>query len=694
MIGAAQRPSGGLRDFYENPEVPLSSGPDRARRQARMLASILRDIPPPGCVVDVGCGDGEATRVALTASPGHRFIGIDWSADALRQARARGLTSLLQAGVDGVGLPLGTATADVVVMSELIEHLVDTDSALEEAWRVLKPGGWLVLSTPNLAAWYNRGLLALGVQPVFSEVSLRGVFGRPGTVVAGHLHMFTRRALTGLLEARGFGSIQLAGARYHDVPWPLRPVDWLFCLWPSAASIMLARARKAMTADGLTEEMASGQRASGRHRGNRFGGRWLSAHGLAAAAGLALGLLALGPGLTRGFLLSYDMVFAPDPPFSRALLGLSGGPPRAVPSDAVITAAAHVLPADVVQKLILLLFFVLACAGAAALLRDGWQRIGGKRAPVLACLAGGVYYAWNPYVAERLLIGQWALLLGYAGLPWVVRQLCNGPVRLRLPWLLLVMLPAAIGGFAALAVTGIAAIPAALARGTGRERVRRVGIALAALALLSLPWLIPSLLMPVHTDPVGADLFAARADTPFGRIGSLVMLSGIWNSQTVPRGYGGPGAVFWLLVAACSLAGYLLCVARSRLLPGLGTSGLISLGIAAIGITSPGRAMLHDLIAAWAAFGILRDGQQYVAPLALVEAMGIGAATAWLLDRFPAAQGDAPDCSGVGRHQGPAVVLAVFALVTPLLLVPGMAWGEFGRLRPVQYPADWLVARL
>jgi len=32
-----------------------------------------------------------------------------------------------------------------------------------------------------------------------------------------------------------------------------------------------------------------------------------------------------------------------------------------------------------------------------------------------------VFYGWNPYVAERLIIGQWALLIGYAGLPWVLR---------------------------------------------------------------------------------------------------------------------------------------------------------------------------------------------------------------------------------------------------------------------------------
>jgi len=235
--------SGGLRDFYENPATPLSSGPDRARRQARMLAAVLRATPGPSLVVDIGCGDGLATSVARAASPGHCFVGIDWSADALRQAKARGL-SLVRAGVEGPGLPLASSVADVVIMSELIEHLVDTDAALDEAWRVLKPGGSLLLSTPNLAAWYNRGLLALGVQPVFSEVSLRGVFGRPGSQVAGHLHMFTKRALTGLLAARGFGCIQVTGARYHDVPRPLRPLDLAFCAWPSAASILLVHARK------------------------------------------------------------------------------------------------------------------------------------------------------------------------------------------------------------------------------------------------------------------------------------------------------------------------------------------------------------------------------------------------------------------------------------------------------------------
>ena len=232
-----------LRSFYEKPEVPASSGQDRARRQARMLREVLRDVAPPAAIVDIGCGDGAATSLAAQVNPGHRIVGLDWSADALRHARSRGLT-LVRAEVEPAGLPVASGRADVVIMSELIEHLVDPDSALEEARRVLRPGGTLLLSTPNLAAWYNRGLLVLGVQPLFTEVSLRGVFGRPGSQVAGHLRLFTRRALVGLLAARGFGAIQVSGAPYHDVPRPLRPLDRAFCAWPAAASILLVRACK------------------------------------------------------------------------------------------------------------------------------------------------------------------------------------------------------------------------------------------------------------------------------------------------------------------------------------------------------------------------------------------------------------------------------------------------------------------
>ena len=140
-------PANPLQEFYESPGVPLRSGPDRAQRQARMLAGMLRDFTGPAVVIDLGCGDGSALAVAAQHNPAHRFTGIDGSGDALRSARALGLT-VVRAGV-AASLPVADGVADVVIMSELIEHLVDPDGAVAEARRVLRPGGTLVACAPN-----------------------------------------------------------------------------------------------------------------------------------------------------------------------------------------------------------------------------------------------------------------------------------------------------------------------------------------------------------------------------------------------------------------------------------------------------------------------------------------------------------------------------------------------------------------
>jgi len=422
----------------------------------------------------------------------------------------------------------------------------------------------------------------------------------------------------------------------------------------------------------------------------------------AALAGLLLGLLALGPGLGRGFLLSYDMVTVPRQPFTAAMFGWGGALPRAVPSDAVAAAAARVLPADIVQKLFLLAIFVLAAAGLATLLADQhW----------LARLAGAVCYAWNPYVAERLIIGQWALLLGYAGLPWVLAAVTR-PAATWWRWagrLALALLPAAAGGFSALCISALVALPAAAcarcwpggatprnppiaaSRRTpdrrehacgppGLAAALAVGLTLLVLLVLSLPWLVPALSRPVHTSPAGVAAFAARADTPFGGLGSLLMLGGAWNAQTVPAGYGGALATPWLLFALAALAAYLI-LGRARW-PGLTIAAAAGLAIACTGLTGPGRALLQDLIGAWPGFAVVRDGQQFVAPLALAEAAGAGLGVAWLLRlRRPAAVADL-------RY-----LLAAIAVLAPVVLLPGLAWGAAGRFRPVQYPADWLAAR-
>ncbi len=451
----------------------------------------------------------------------------------------------------------------------------------------------------------------------------------------------------------------------------------------------------------------------------------LRAHAWPALAGLVLGLLALGPALGRGFVLSYDMVFVPAPPVGYADLGLGGGPPRAVPSDLVVALTAKIIPAPAVQKMILIAIFVLACTGAAALLAAGWRRVtDAASAPLLARLVAGVCYAWNPFIAERLIMGQWAMLLGYAALPWLLREVARAPRR-RAWGLAVALVPAAVGGFAAVSVSALPAlVVAASAAPNWAQRGRRLLMTAGALAIASLPWLIPSLLNAVHADPSGAAAFTARADTPFGAAGSLLLLGGIWNAEAVPAGYGGPVTAFWLTVVLTALAGYVLAARRRHVCPGLGVAGAASFCLAAAGLTPPTLAALRAGIAAWPGLALLRDGQQFLAPLALVIAIGLGAGVAALLaaSGTPAARrteeartgegrtahGEAradrrsgADAGDIGRPStgarpgaaGPAIALGVMALLAPVFLLPGLAWGAAGRLQAVQYPADWLRAR-
>ncbi|HEV8219741.1 MAG TPA: hypothetical protein VGQ05_05685, partial [Streptosporangiaceae bacterium] len=261
------------------------------------------------------------------------------------------------------------------------------------------------------------------------------------------------------------------------------------------------------------------------------------------------------------------------------------------------------------------------------------------------------------------------------------------------------------------------------AAGLGRARWRAGAIALAVIAVASLPWLIPSLLRPVYADPAGVAAFAARADTPFGSAGSVLMLGGMWNARAVPAGYGGGWSVLWLAVVVTAAAGYVLLGGRRRW-PGLGAAALAGLAIAGLGLADPGQDLLRAAQALWPGFAVLRDGQQLAAPLALAEALGVGLAAAWLARRPVPKRAARPACQPgphpggatnqivgatnqvvgdtnqvvrgtnqmVGADRAAGLMLAVCLLLAPVLLLPGLAWGAAGRLRPAQYPAGWLAA--
>ena len=437
----------------------------------------------------------------------------------------------------------------------------------------------------------------------------------------------------------------------------------------------------------------------------------------------------LGPLLVRGYVLTYDMVFVPRLELTGGLLGLDTAVPRAVPAELLLALASRLVPADVVQKLLLAGVFVGAATGAARLLPSG------RATPRAAAAA---LYAWNPFVYERLIMGHWGLLVSYAALPWVTaaavavraanpeRGRHGGAARRLVGALAVAAFGSPAGGVIAAVVAlcvvasppwparraapagkaatsdGVAA-PSAGAAGTSdgvaptpdaaavaAGVARRAALVVGAALVVNAPWLVPSLLRPggVPVRPAGAAAFAARPDGPLGTLGSLVGLGGIWNAQAVPPGLGSwlwlAGFAVVLAVAAGGVAPLLRRWERGAAVGLLLAAGLGLLAAAAYAV--PGLRALVDLaVAHLPGGGLVRDAQKFVAPLAVVEAVAFGLGVERLL---------AAPCGATAEQARRLRRVAAAGLVAaPVLLLPALAWGAAGRLAAVDYPPAFAAAR-
>ncbi|MCJ7660959.1 MAG: class I SAM-dependent methyltransferase, partial [Anaerolineales bacterium] len=101
----------------------------------------------PKKALDIGFGDGFFSRQIQEAS-GARVCGLDISFEATEKARNKGVDAR-QCDLNE-GICFEEESFDLVFCGEVIEHVFDPDLLLDEIWRVLVPGGNLILSTPNM----------------------------------------------------------------------------------------------------------------------------------------------------------------------------------------------------------------------------------------------------------------------------------------------------------------------------------------------------------------------------------------------------------------------------------------------------------------------------------------------------------------------------------------------------------------
>ncbi len=194
-----------VRDYLAEPYHVV-----RREIAVRMLTGALRADGPAGPVVELGAGSVGMLDPARCG--GRRVVAADLAVQALRD----GCTDAAVCLDVNHGLPLRDGVAAGLVMGELIEHVYDPRVLLGECHRVLRPGGVLVLTTPNLAGLQDRWRFLLGRSP--RHVDALHPYLRL------HIRPFTASSLRAVLDDASFRLVQL---RSNFVGWELGRRWWL-----------------------------------------------------------------------------------------------------------------------------------------------------------------------------------------------------------------------------------------------------------------------------------------------------------------------------------------------------------------------------------------------------------------------------------------------------------------------------------
>ena len=165
-------------------------------------ARIADPLPRGGVIVDLGCGDG----AALDALSGfyESAIGLDVSTARLKKGgRPAQSWRFIEADLNG-SFPLPSEYASAVMANQVIEHIADPSHFISEARRILRPGGVLVLTTPNIRYVKHIGrLVVMGLGPCTGNGE-----AIDAARYYGHLHYFTHTDLRTLLVRSGFRHVR------------------------------------------------------------------------------------------------------------------------------------------------------------------------------------------------------------------------------------------------------------------------------------------------------------------------------------------------------------------------------------------------------------------------------------------------------------------------------------------------------
>lgn len=198
-----------------------------ASEKIKLLISVLKSLPCRDRVADIGCRSGGQAAYYQAQAGIKEMHGFEIGPLPLIEAKKKGLQ--VHEWISGVSpCPVSDNFFDAIIAGDLIEHLLDTDVFLEELVRVIKPEGYLLITTPNIAWWWNRIRLLIGKVPGnIGSVSFN--HARDIAVDKKHLRVSVNSEWQYLFEQYGLEVVSTKGYFYPKLlRSPLNCVDaWM-----------------------------------------------------------------------------------------------------------------------------------------------------------------------------------------------------------------------------------------------------------------------------------------------------------------------------------------------------------------------------------------------------------------------------------------------------------------------------------